>query len=114
MNQNNISTLFGKYRCENKEKLLAELNINQTDEEELKYTLNKNQELVSSLFFNNATEWKQDFGLMDAYKKAWPYCDMDFLKQQKNRGYCDSLSKMISDWGKWSNSNDIWNWEDRL
>ena len=99
MKQNNISTLFGKYRCENKEKLLAELNINQTDEEELKYTLNKNQELVSSLFFNNATEWKQDFGLMDAYKKAWPYCDMDFLKQQKNRGYCDSLAKMISDWG---------------
>lgn len=53
MSKNNISTLFGKYRCENKEKLLAELNINQTDEEELKYTLNKNQELVSSLFLKN-------------------------------------------------------------
>ena len=87
MNQNNISTLFGKYRCENKEKLLAELNINQTDEEELKYTLNKNQELVSSLFFKNTSEWKQDSGLMDAYKKAWPYSDMDYLKQQRD-DYC--------------------------
>ena len=51
MNQNNISTLFGKYRCEDNDKLLAELNINKTNDEELKYTLNKNQELVSSLFF---------------------------------------------------------------
>lgn len=78
---------FGKYRCENKEKFLAELNINQTDEEELKYTLNKNQELVSSLFFLNTSEWKQDSGLMDAYKKAWPYSDMDYLKQQRD-DYC--------------------------
>ncbi len=78
---------FGKYRCENKEKFLAELNINLTDEEELKYTLNKNQELVSSLFFKNTSEWKQDSGLMDAYKKAWPYCDMDYLKQQSD-DYC--------------------------
>ena len=87
MSKNNISTLFGKYRCEDKEKLLAELNINQTDEEELKYTLNKNQELVSSLFFKNTSEWKQDSGLMDAYKKAWPYSDMDYLKQQRD-DYC--------------------------
>ena len=87
MNQNNISTLFGKYRCEDKEKLLAELNINKTNDEELKYTLNKNQELVSSLFFKNTSEWKQDSGLMDAYKKAWPYSDMDYLKQQRD-DYC--------------------------
>ncbi|MBU3849109.1 MAG: hypothetical protein IAA16_00915 [Candidatus Treponema excrementipullorum] len=66
---------------------MAELNINQTDEEELKYTLNKNQELVSSLFFLNTSEWKQDSGLMDAYKKAWPYSDMDYLKQQRD-DYC--------------------------
>lgn len=78
---------FGKYRCENKEKLLAELNINKTNDEELKYTLNKNQELVSSLFFKNTSEWKQDSGLMDAYKKAWPYSDMDYLKQQRD-DYC--------------------------
>lgn len=78
---------FGKYRCENKEKFLAELNINQTDEQELKYTLNKNQELVSSLFFLNTSEWKQDSGLMDAYKKACPYSDMDYLKQQRD-DYC--------------------------
>ncbi len=87
MNQNNISTLFDKYRCEDNDKLLAELNINKTNDEELKYTLNKNQELVSSLFFKNTSEWKQDSGLMDAYKKAWPYCDMDYLKQQRD-DYC--------------------------
>lgn len=78
---------FGKYRCEDNDKLLAELNINKTNDEELKYTLNKNQELVSSLFFKNTSEWKQDSGLMDAYKKAWPYCDMDYLKQQRD-DYC--------------------------
>ena len=78
---------FGKYRCEDNDKLLAELNINKTNDEELKYTLNKNQELVSSLFFKNTSEWKQDSGLMDAYKKAWPYSDMDYLKQQRD-DYC--------------------------
>lgn len=78
---------FGKYRCEDNDKLLAELNINKTNDEELKYTLNKNQEFVSSLFFKNTSEWKQDSGLMDAYKKAWPYSDMDYLKQQRD-DYC--------------------------
>lgn len=78
---------FGKYRCEDNDKLLAELNINKTNDEELKYTLNKNQELVSSLLFNNASEWKQDSGLMDAYKKAWHFCDRDYLQQQRD-DYC--------------------------
>ena len=48
-------------------------------------------------------------------KNQIPRNNIDEAKNYpKKGGYCVSLSEMISNYGMWSNANDVWNWEDRL
>lgn len=75
-------TSYGKYRCEDEEKLVSDLNLTNEDGLELKYLLNHNQETVSGLYFTKESEWDSSTGLFAEQKKEWQFSDQDFLQQQ--------------------------------
>jgi len=76
---------YGKYRCEKKEDLLSQIGIENDDDIELKFLLNHNKEIVSSLYYQNNSEWKTDDGYLKEHENGWS--DNKYLEQMCN-DYC--------------------------
>ena len=55
---------FGKYRCTDEKKFLSALGLENEENSGLKYFLNQNKEVVSSLYFKRNSEWKEDEGFV--------------------------------------------------